>query len=226
MSPHLGSPSPKCSRGFQLAKIAKTSKICQDLQKDQEAPELPRGRRPFEVRAILCAQKCPPKVREHLEVRTILCTRTYRRFFGLPRPKMPESFPKSPKSTNIGKIAEPAKKGTQRCWQHPWAPMISKCLRWAPNVCNRHNASIRIQYPYSKPKLITVRIWHWVWELRGQCQKPSQLGIGAESNQQNKYSNEVLKPKLKYGKCTHDANPTVGWKSKDWSPMIERYTDQ
>ena len=42
----------------------------------------------------------------------------------------------------------------------PWAPMTSNCLRWASYVHCRHNASIRIQYPHSKPKLSTLRNWH------------------------------------------------------------------
>ena len=42
-----------------------------------------------------------------------------------------------------------------------------------------------------------------------EAQSTWTKGIGAESNQQNKYSNEVLEPKPKDGKCTHDANPTV-----------------
>ena len=43
MSPHFGSPSPKCPRGFQSARIAKTSK------KNREAPESPRARDPKNV---------------------------------------------------------------------------------------------------------------------------------------------------------------------------------
>ena len=67
---------PKPPKSAKIAKIAKSAKILG----------------PLEVRTSLCAQECPPEVREHLEVRTILCIRTCRHILVHPSPKCPRVF--------------------------------------------------------------------------------------------------------------------------------------
>ena len=58
---------PKMPERPQKARIAKTYKINQNLQKGPRGSRIAKSPGPHEVRTALCAQKCPSKVREHLE---------------------------------------------------------------------------------------------------------------------------------------------------------------
>ena len=69
-----------------------------------------------------------------------------------------------------------------------------------------------------------IGIWHREWELQGQCQKPSQLGLKEyeqSQKQQNKYkhSNDVSEPKG--WQCTHEAKPNISWKSRTDHPRLK-----